>query len=73
VVSVGVRTRRIVPLGLRVAPHRAVDPVRRLPVIPGMNVPVQHRQRVAEHLVVDPAQPVDPAGAYHGRTVANAA
>src|SRR4029079_4772553 len=33
VVRVGVRTGRIVPLVLRVAQYRAVDPVRRLPVI----------------------------------------
>jgi hypothetical protein len=53
----------IVPHVLRVPPHRAANLVRRLPVVAGMNVSVQYRDRVAEHLVVDPAQPIASAGA----------
>lgn len=55
---VGVCELFCVALVLWVAPDGAGDPFRWLPVIAGMDVPVQMRQGVAKDLVVDAAQSV---------------
>jgi hypothetical protein len=63
VLLIRIRVRGVIADFLRIAPDWPADFVWRLPFIPGVDVSMEERHGVAEHLVVDAPQSVGSAGA----------